>query len=758
MKIFGQLEDATLEQLSSDPSISVQGRVWTNTTEGRAKYDNGLVKRAFLLNDDKLAIGNDVTPSNNVRLHRAGASLLQLTPGNDATAEGSSATSISALSFRIENGLAGSLPAAGQVGRSVFVTDQKVVAVDDGLVYRRIIPEISANDATAGTTITLAPVLSSVVRLTGAFSTLEMIPAGFDSQHVTLINRTGSDVVVSNDSGATPANRILTGTNANLVLKTNSALTLKYDSLTSKWQVIGQAAGAGAGGGGVPNSSVQTVTSNYTILVTDDVILADSTSAQLQITLPTPSGNLGKRLLIEKIGSRVYNQVILVGTVDGVVNPELWAPGSSVEIISTGSVWRTISTANGSFVVSSLLTPNTTAEVLIVGAVSTANVSLETLSAASATVIDNIVVKNGTVVLLKNQTVAEENGIYTVSATNIAISATATGNENIATLANGSVVNATVLSTGQRVSLRFQSIASENGIYVIGATAGTTVRDISQRHVNYQTFETVRDLTLFADWYNFPVANVSLSPTESSASHSNDMRFWKQRTYNITSFASSVWLSSGLGHEIRAPLGARAVEFEITPYGGAGAGGTTARGGASGCGALPFIVKRDIVAGQAIVIALPICSVPGTGRTGSAGLDGGTFSITSSNFSIFIPGASPATSTGVAATTTPSQIGGPLFSVSNANNSAVNGRTYFATSGGTGTGGAMGGGAGGAGIGSGGNGGNGSNAAGFLGLPGTLTAGCSWGSGGGGGGGGPASGRPGRGGFAAPGMVRITWS
>lgn len=763
MKIFGQLESATLEQLSSDPASNVQGRIFDNTTDGKTKRDSGTAKRAFLINDGKAVIGNSGTANENIRIHRGGAGLVQDVLGADVTAEGTSSTSIAQRSMRVENQLDAGLPAAGNVGREVFVTDQNVIGVDDGVNWRKIIPEFANNDATSGGTISLAAITSSVVRLTGAFSTIEMIPAGFDSQHVTLVNRTGTDVVVSNDSGATPANRIYTGTGANLVLKTNSALTLKYDITTDRWQVIGQAAGAGAGGGGVPNSAVQTATSNYTVLITDDVILADSSLGVITLTLPSAAGNIGKRILIEKIGTRQNNKIIISGTVDGIANPEIWALNSYVEIMSNGSAWISLSLPNGICSFCPLTGPRTDLLVPIVGAVSTANVSLETLSAASATVIDNIVVKTGTNILLKNQSAPEENGIYTVPAVNITISATSVANEDISTLANGSVVNATVVSTGQLVSLRFQSVSSENGIYVIGATPGTTVRDISQRHASYTTPTSLKDVVVFSDWYNFPSGAIALSPTESTSSHANDMKFWKQTNDNLTTFTDQVFSTASVVYAVKSPSNAKDVEIDLIPYGGAGAGGRSAgSGGSGGGGALPLVMKRSITPGETITITMPLGSIPGTGRTGTAG---GTVSqsalsivFSGGNFPnmAFVNGAGGLGN----GNTTPASsalTGGHLYTgggAVNANGTA----SAFADYGVPGTGGVLSGGGGGAGLGHGGNGGNGSNAANFLGTPGVLVAGSSYGSGGGGGGFGPASGRPGRGGFAGPGLVKIKWS
>lgn len=134
MKIFGQLEDACIEQLSSDPAASVQGRIYTNTTDGKTKIDDGTNKRALLRNDTKIVIGNHATAANNVRLNRADSGVLQAVLGNDATAEGTFSTATAQLSVSIENHLNAGKPAAGNAGRLMFISDVGggEVHLDDG--------------------------------------------------------------------------------------------------------------------------------------------------------------------------------------------------------------------------------------------------------------------------------------------------------------------------------------------------------------------------------------------------------------------------------------------------------------------------------------------------------------------------------------------------------------------------------------------------------------------------------------------------
>jgi hypothetical protein len=91
MNVYGELIRAQLERLSADPSSGVGSRIFWNTTEGRAKFDNGSAIKALLANDDKLLLGTSGTAATNIRLNRSGVATLQLLLGSDSTTEGSSA-------------------------------------------------------------------------------------------------------------------------------------------------------------------------------------------------------------------------------------------------------------------------------------------------------------------------------------------------------------------------------------------------------------------------------------------------------------------------------------------------------------------------------------------------------------------------------------------------------------------------------------------------------------------------------------------
>ena len=110
-------------------------------------------------------------------------------------------------------------------------------------------PNSVADDTATGSNAVLAAVNDSVVRLTNAsLVSIDEISAGHDGQQVVLVNATTVPLLVNNNTGATTANRILTGTGAEIELLPDANLIVVYDATTAKWRIVG---GTGSGGGGV---------------------------------------------------------------------------------------------------------------------------------------------------------------------------------------------------------------------------------------------------------------------------------------------------------------------------------------------------------------------------------------------------------------------------------------------------------------------------------------------------------------------------
>jgi hypothetical protein len=120
---------------------------------------------------------------------------------------------------------------------------------------------IQADSASTGTGAALAAPVRPILRVSNAsLVSVSTIPAGRQGQPLKLVNATGVAVLINNETGSTAADRILTGTGGVISLQANASLDLIYDSVSSRWRIVG-----GAGGGGFSEVSTVTVSSGGTI-------------------------------------------------------------------------------------------------------------------------------------------------------------------------------------------------------------------------------------------------------------------------------------------------------------------------------------------------------------------------------------------------------------------------------------------------------------------------------------------------------------
>lgn len=129
---------------------------------------------------------------------------------------------------------------------------------------------ISSNTITPTTGTTMQ-------RITTGTGDIQMVAGPTEGKVYILVNETGSDRTIKNDTGATAANRIYTGSGADLTLKSQAAVTIIYNSGLSRWVVAG-----GSGGGGLapnPQNSAFTAApgNNY---------LTDTSGGAFTATLP----------------------------------------------------------------------------------------------------------------------------------------------------------------------------------------------------------------------------------------------------------------------------------------------------------------------------------------------------------------------------------------------------------------------------------------------------------------------------------------
>lgn len=131
-------------------------------------------------------------------------------------------------------------------------TDTTNTLTNKTLAY---LQQSSANDGTAtGSTATITLPTTGIVRLTnGSLVSVAGIGAGASGQNLILENKTGATISILNeDTGATAANRIQTGTATTATMAANASFSFVYDTTSSRWQLVGgTGSGTGSGSGGV---------------------------------------------------------------------------------------------------------------------------------------------------------------------------------------------------------------------------------------------------------------------------------------------------------------------------------------------------------------------------------------------------------------------------------------------------------------------------------------------------------------------------
>lgn len=222
-------------------------------------------------------------------------------------------------------------------------TDQDLLKLSNGTDVKEIYATKQTNDTATGANATLTA-SSGTIRLTDAgLTSIDMIPAGIKGRQIKLINATGVDITINNNTGGTAADRILTGTKANIVLPDESSILLEYDSTESRWMVISKAPVTAA------TPVVETKSANYTILTTDanKVLLVDASGGSVALTLPTAVGNTGFQVTVKRIDSTYTNTVTLDGngaeTIDAVANKVLGSLNDVITVVSDGTNFKTVS-------------------------------------------------------------------------------------------------------------------------------------------------------------------------------------------------------------------------------------------------------------------------------------------------------------------------------------------------------------------------------------------------------------------------------
>lgn len=120
----------------------------------------------------------------------------------------------------------------------------------DGVSWQnnKVLFSTENNTALTGSDQDLSPGRDQIIKVTNAsLSSIRSVSPAVQG-FLILVNGTGATVTIKNESsGATAANRIVTGTGVDLSVKDGASIILAYDTNSTRWRVTG---GSGSGSGG----------------------------------------------------------------------------------------------------------------------------------------------------------------------------------------------------------------------------------------------------------------------------------------------------------------------------------------------------------------------------------------------------------------------------------------------------------------------------------------------------------------------------
>jgi C1q domain len=134
----------------------------------------------------------------------------------------------------------------GLISTSAQSIAGKKTLVDGEIIQKILQLSETIDSSTTGTNAVLSVVNPYIALTNTSLLSIGSIASPSAGQTLIIINRTTAAIMIKNNSTGTAAERILTGTGADLSLGIDASLLLVYDTNASRWQIVG---GSGSGGG-----------------------------------------------------------------------------------------------------------------------------------------------------------------------------------------------------------------------------------------------------------------------------------------------------------------------------------------------------------------------------------------------------------------------------------------------------------------------------------------------------------------------------
>lgn len=190
------------------------------------------------------------------------------------------------------------------------------IDADSNLAVNKLFSLTRSNNSQTGSSVTITGITSSYTTLTGSglVSIAGINATGApDGQFIVLTNSTGSNVtILNNDAGATANDRIITGTAGNVILSDSGSISLIYNTVASRWQIVSIVQASS-----IPTPSITTISTSTTLTNSNDYVLVNGTG--ITVNLPTTLIG-GKTFNIKKIFNDSVPVVIqcATATIDGI--------------------------------------------------------------------------------------------------------------------------------------------------------------------------------------------------------------------------------------------------------------------------------------------------------------------------------------------------------------------------------------------------------------------------------------------------------